>query len=618
MGDYDALMAYKPSAPAPADDLGEKADQLDRIGRAARDYNENTAALSSMRQGGDKVAPYGLSGLVTGKTGAPGVSRQESAVRGGLQGATLGFGDELAAALDTGVSKIPGVRRLAQLAQPDELPALTDPNVSYAQRRDAYRAKNDAAQAANPGTYLGGELVGGLASLPVGEIGEARTLAQGVKAGAKAGAKLGAASALGTSKADLTRGEFSQAAQDTAEGAAGGALTGGAFGAAGGVAKKVIAKAPENIRKWVLNDIVGDVRGASTPTAKKNLARDAEDVADLVTGDKALEKSLRDASHGGTEAIGKAIDDVDQRLDSVSAPREKLYKDFGKALPEGGFKSGDFVDYLEQEVKNRLKTGKGYDAGEARELKAIVDRIKGAEDWGAGQVPTDKNTATILQNLEKQRASAVAAGEDPSRYETAIRNIRGSSESTPAFNRETVISPLQLRDLVTDAQKTAFEREGGINGTERYNRAREVSRVVEGYLDKLKATAGKTGAKTIQQIENHDTQVSALLRIKNVLQQRANRAQQDALGVQGDGTLGRAFHALAHPKAGLIREGVALGAKGAIGARRAIDRAAVSAKDNAFSRLVLKGMSNGLPLAGAVEAAQAAGRGAATTEGDEE
>lgn len=575
------------------------------------DDNGNATPVKAANDQPDKVAPYGLRGVITGQGGAE-PSAREALVRGGLQGASLGFGDEASALIDTGVSHIPLLRDIAQKFNTSSggsgggLP-IDNPDLTYQQRRDAYRARNEAAEEAHPVAYGGGELVGGLAAVPFsGGAGEAKGLGAAIKAGAKLGAKVGAATALGKSNADLTEGDVGNALVDTTKGAALGALAGGAVGAAGEGARRVLSGGRDRIRAWVQKDIVGDVRGAATATAKKNLARDAEDIADVVTGDRELETSLRKASHQDTKHLGDAIATVNDRLEKVGAPREGLYQELDQMT--GGVRAGDFVDHLEKAIEDRKATGKGHDAGEARELQKVVDRIKGARDWGFK--PTlDAQNQQIVANLEKQRAAALDAGRPTDKLDNAIKNVTDTAE--PQFDPDHVVSSKELRGIVTDLQNTAFESEGGINGTERFRRAREVSRVPEGFLDELKAKAEKTNPDLIARLDQHDKEASALLRVKNVLEQRFNRAEQDSMGTTGHGIFGRVLHAAAHPKASLTREAVAAGAKGAIATGRAIDRTARAVDERPYLSMVLDGLRHGLTMAAAVEAAQAAGRAGA-------
>lgn len=173
-----------------------------------------------------KEAIYLLSSAAQKGGDAP--TPAESAVRGSLQGATSGWGDEAAARIDQGVSKIPGLRNI--IPQDPRFPALSDPSVTYEQRRDAYRAANAQAAAANPKTYRGNELLGGavqtaaLAAVP----GAAGALARpaGAVTGALAGGTLGAVAGAGYSDADTPGG----VAKDAAKGAGIGAVTGAAGG----------------------------------------------------------------------------------------------------------------------------------------------------------------------------------------------------------------------------------------------------------------------------------------------------------------------------------------------------------------------------------------------------
>ena len=139
------------------------------------------------------------------------------------QGASYGFGDELSAAIDYGVSKIPGVRNVAQAVRTNlpgavtpDIP-LTDPTATYEQqRRDANRTANHEAMQAHPGVYMAGEIGGSL--LAPGPKIPGKGLAKTVLFN---GAGYGAVSGLGHSDADTAGGVIT----DTAEGGGLGAGT---------------------------------------------------------------------------------------------------------------------------------------------------------------------------------------------------------------------------------------------------------------------------------------------------------------------------------------------------------------------------------------------------------
>jgi hypothetical protein len=143
-------------------------------------------------------------------------SALESGLRGGAQGVSLGFADEIAGGLEALKAKLAGD------ATPfEEL---------YARHRDESRAKYAEAQETNPNAYLAGELGGGAATALVPGLGAARGLAGAVKVGAA----MGAAQGLGSSEADLLKGEVGQAATDAALGG----VAGGAAGALGHAVSK--------------------------------------------------------------------------------------------------------------------------------------------------------------------------------------------------------------------------------------------------------------------------------------------------------------------------------------------------------------------------------------------
>lgn len=128
-------------------------------------------------------------------------SKLESLLRGAEQGATFGFGDEINAGLESLLS-----------------------DKSYEQARQESRQAFEQAQMDNPYTSLLGNLVGGIA-VPIPGATEAS-----VGRMALIGAGGGALAGLGTSEADLTKGEIGKAAGDVLEGTAIGGVTGGTLG----------------------------------------------------------------------------------------------------------------------------------------------------------------------------------------------------------------------------------------------------------------------------------------------------------------------------------------------------------------------------------------------------
>lgn len=140
------------------------------------------------------------------------VSQLESAIRGIVQGVSLGFADEITGALEAAIS-----------------------DKTYAQARDESRKKYEEAKASNPITYGAGEIGGAIGTALIPGLGGA-TLGKLTLQGAAQG--------LGNSKADLTDptlDNMGRAAVDTAIGAGTGVLAAGAakaIPAAGGLIKR--------------------------------------------------------------------------------------------------------------------------------------------------------------------------------------------------------------------------------------------------------------------------------------------------------------------------------------------------------------------------------------------
>ena len=134
---------------------------------------------------------------------APDVSWLESALRGGVQGATLGFSDEAMGALGAAGS-------LGEVVQADD--SIGKLKELYQRYRDIERGKNKAAEDANPKTYLAGNVAGGIGSSFVPGLGAA-TLGKTMA--------LGAAGGLGVSEAESISGDMGNAALGSALGAVG-------------------------------------------------------------------------------------------------------------------------------------------------------------------------------------------------------------------------------------------------------------------------------------------------------------------------------------------------------------------------------------------------------------
>lgn len=180
----------------------------------------------------------------------PDVSLAESALRGGAQGLTLGFADEIAGGLESAI----------------------DPNKTYEQARDESRQAYKMAEQANPGTYLTGDIAGsilpalipGAAGVSIGKatLGLAgRGAASGVARMAGQAALAGAVEGLGRSEGE----RVSDIAKDVAMGGITGGVVGGALGGLGRAAKKGADLLPSTskLKQGLENRVAGMVTGLS-------------------------------------------------------------------------------------------------------------------------------------------------------------------------------------------------------------------------------------------------------------------------------------------------------------------------------------------------------------------
>lgn len=285
-------------------------------------------------------------------------SMGESAVRGGLQGATSGFGDELAAGIDTVVSKVPGLRSLAQGAHGEGLPPLTNPDATYAERRDAYRANNQAAKDANPKTYIAGEVAGGIAQAAALPVAKAATIPQAML---RVGAQ-GAVSGAGYSDANDIGGVVKDAAVGT--------VVGSALGAGGKVISNKIAGAVGRAEEGPLRALTAEAK----QLLKQDLWANRDSVKRVLTQDPELKKVLADPG-----ALLKALE---ERLPAAGQKTKEIYA--AADAVGGGIPAHTILGPLNV-LKNQLKKESAHGA-----QVAAVDKLINEFSGGLAQLPGKK------------------------------------------------------------------------------------------------------------------------------------------------------------------------------------------------------------------------------------
>lgn len=264
----------------------------------------------------------------------------ESAGRGAMQGATLGFGDEIAGAVQALPEAITSDKKLKDL---------------YQKYRDIQRKKNDEAQKQNPKSFFAGNVVGGLAPVALtGGAAAPETLAGAIGLGAS----YGAASGLGSSEADLTKGQVGQAAKDTAIGAGIGAGTGAVMHGIGQ------ALAPKNLENKAAINAVKGMGGA--PSAEN-----------LQTGKTVLQEGLLPLK-GGSSAVQAGIGTAKEYAEQEAIP---ILKKTTEVLGQNPSIVDDIPTLPSKldELKGMFQ--KSYAGSDASEVAKSTDKL--GEYWAA-------------------------------------------------------------------------------------------------------------------------------------------------------------------------------------------------------------------------------------------
>ena len=384
-------------APAPGAEIAPPvAGPEDRIGRANRAFQQNSDALQRMRTGApDPNAPP-----------LPQTSTAEAVGRGALQGASLGIGDEFAALADAAISKIPGVRRGAEYLA-DKAGGrgasldYTNPDITYDERRDAYRRLNEAAREQHGKAYLAGEIGGGLATAAIPGTAVAKG-AGALEVGVQ-GALLGGIAGAGESTSANAAGVLSDAAKSAALGGLGGA-------ALHTVGTKVVAPL---VQKGI-EKLSGKAAALVDRQATAQLAKDApRSLTGPMTQDANLSAAINEPiqitpkkSVTLAEMAGRPAQEV---RPVVQAQQERVGEQIGKLLDKAGdARLGDLAKHYDAEIAQYAKT-----PGNAKAISALEGaRDEALEHWGPTEQAIETQKGKIGNAIDKvyDKSDAKAGG----------------------------------------------------------------------------------------------------------------------------------------------------------------------------------------------------------------
>lgn len=321
---------------------------------------------------------------------SPNISKGESFARGAGQGATLGFQDEASAALTKGLIKLNNLFSDGKIDEP-----------TYAQLRDEFRSENQKAKEANPGSYFGGELTGGLSTLAIPGVAPVKG-ATVAKAAGQAAAQ-GGISSLGHSEEETAKG----LAKDTAIGA----TLGGAIGGFGQLLSKARREPIVKAIKNKADKLAVNATGATGVQASKfdpNAGQELLKRGIVGFGDSA-EDIAKKAASGLDEAGGKidealqALDDQGvtinkkELLDSLESKISGLKSDESQSLVKKQL-SSIMDDLTEVPVENRSLS-------EIEKVKRGFQRLSNYNDPDA--TAAKKIAADVYRDAVETKASTI-------------------------------------------------------------------------------------------------------------------------------------------------------------------------------------------------------------------
>jgi hypothetical protein len=419
-----------------------------------------------------------------------------SAAAGFGQGISSGWTDELGAAVDTGLSKIPGVRNLAESlnqaggGHPGLSPLTAD--VPYQQRVDEYRARNTQMRDQHPVASAGGQLVGTAAQAFAPVIGAAR--APTIAGTAASGAVQGAGAGLG----------YNENPEDAAKDTLVGTGVGAAAGTLGGVAQKFAAGAPARNEARQLNTFGVTPKVAGKAQARGGLiASRSDDVINL------LRKAPDIKAAAGDPA--KVVAAVDKSLQPLTARTQQIYAATDAATKLGGMEQPQLLGPLNQALAKA--EGSGADVAYVNRLRRVIDQVRslavpvaGAEAQKGSQVtviPTAKLRAFITDKLaptthESETGAAQAVDDAAVVLKDALHGFVGKqSGAATAKELQALDKDVSTHLILKEAAARQFDKTRYTAPTPKPVDA--AKRAVGAGLDAVAGAGGSQPARTLEE-----------------------------------------------------------------------------------------------------------------------
>lgn len=447
------------------------------------------------------------------------ISMGESALRGGAQGLTFSLADEIEGAVH---SPMGGAKSLLGLLGVDQ---SGDEDVqAYMDARNQARAEYEAAEAANPGSYLAGNLVSGIipgagitklvgpaakglslakgAMGPLNKASALQNLSQAMKVGGVAGAAIGA----GTSQAELAQGKGNELVSDIVEGGLVGAGTGGVV--QGGIE---LGKGAISGGKGFL-DMIGKTKTAQRFSKAKNYGKEG---IDLVS-EEGLEKAGQDVISGASE-LGLKAKEVYQNAGTAMREAKKAIEASGKT-----FNIKDQIDKIDDTIKQLMKSDDPQALKDIQKLTEYLDNLRLGKNVDVEFTPltpkTIKETATTVFD------------------QLPVNKVKGSFENSPEgkMKAQNILSKLTAKaqqegsdaayELVDDLDNGFYHVvEKSTKQIEQQIPGETVSKFVPGATKTLQTRSGGTNLE--------ETSVDKVQEIIDTLNRYSGTSSKSGVGV---------------------------------------------------------------------------------------
>lgn len=469
---------------------------LSKVSGAVADYGPLLQAVGN---------PIGaLGGLFANRV----AKNPETAIRSGVQGATMRFADEM-----TGAT-------LAPFTQ-GENETLKQ---AYRREQQDSLANYNTAAARDPILATGSEMLGGMATPGLG-ISKLAMLAKSPLAktavSAGAGALFGAAGGVGGSEGSLLGdGSYGQVAADALQGAGTGALLGGLFGGIPALAQKRLASKAKTAGQFAeqaneVGQVEGDLKTLKTRQGVENQAakRDAEALA----SGRATAQRLEQEITPDNALRYAALEGKQQTMGGPARAKVKAERMLQEPFP-GKPGSKLLVELHAMEPEIRLDTAKKLSDKVGADLQARRAKL---QDTGA-KIPRAKVVREFeagLQGVPSKEKAAITE-----QISTRIDDVEPGADD---------LSPDTLQALIDDMDNwrgtPSFDNAVGRKGGRVVNHARKV------FANNIEELYGKKLPDDLPEFKDTMKRYGVLrdaVRSATVKLERANAGQPQVRGVK--------------------------------------------------------------------------------------